>query len=163
MGGSILSDMARAKTGRGTSAKAKSKAKKVTKKKATKKKATKKQADDTAKVYKRLRSMVHRYRKKLDVYQDDEKGYGANARSLAPNKKPYFFAGAGMRKGYVSYYLFPVYCKPQLLEGISPALKKRMQGKSCFNFKTVDEELFAELDALTQKGYDDFVKDGIIK
>ena len=73
------------------------------------------------------------------------------------------FGGVGMRKGYVSYYLFPVYCKPQLLEGMSPELKKRMHGKSCFNFKTVDEALFAELDELTQKGYDDFVADGIIE
>jgi hypothetical protein len=31
-------------------------------------------------------------------------------------------------------------------------LKKRMQGKSCFNFKEVDEKLFKELDKLTKAG-----------
>ena len=35
---------------------------------------------------------------------------------------------------------------------MSPELKKRMQGKSCFNFKEVDKKLFAELKALTSDG-----------
>jgi hypothetical protein len=35
--------------------------------------------------------------------------------------------------------------QPKLLEGCSQQLRARMQGKSCFNFKTVDEALFAEL------------------
>jgi hypothetical protein len=34
---------------------------------------------------------------------------------------------------------------------MSDALAKRQQGKSCFNFKTVEPELFAELAALTKK------------
>ena len=35
---------------------------------------------------------------------------------------------------------------------MSPELKKRMQGKSCFNFKEVDENLFKELATLTKAG-----------
>jgi hypothetical protein len=42
-------------------------------------------------------------------------------------------------KSYVSFHLIPVYMFPDLLKGLSPALEKRMQGKSCFNFKTVRE------------------------
>ncbi len=34
---------------------------------------------------------------------------------------------------------------------MSPDLKKRMQGKSCFNFKTPDPVLFEELAALTRR------------
>ena len=45
---------------------------------------------------------------------------------------------------------------PEMLETISPELKKRMQGKSCFNFRTVDEALFDELTALTKRGYERF-------
>ena len=52
---------------------------------------------------------------------------------------------------YVSYYLMPVYIFPDLLSNLSPALKKRMQGKSCFNFTKIDEALFAELDRLTKR------------
>jgi hypothetical protein len=39
---------------------------------------------------------------------------------------------------------------------VPPALKKRMQGKTCFNFKSVDKELFAELKKLTQEGVDSY-------
>ena len=59
------------------------------------------------------------------------------------------FGMVEVRKSYVSYHLMPVYMYPDLLDGISEGLKKRMQGKSCFNFRTVDEELLRELDELT--------------
>jgi hypothetical protein len=35
---------------------------------------------------------------------------------------------------------------------LSPALKKQMQGKSCFNFTTIDPTQVKELSALTKKG-----------
>jgi hypothetical protein len=35
---------------------------------------------------------------------------------------------------------------------MSPELKRRMQGKSCFNFKQVDKKLFKELNTLTRDG-----------
>ena len=44
-----------------------------------------------------------------------------------------------------------VHHNPDLLAGLSDALKRRMQGKSCFNFKAVDKDLFQELARLTQK------------
>ena len=61
-----------------------------------------------------------------------------------------------IKKKYVSFYLMPVYMYPELLEGITPELRKRMQGKSCFNFKRVDESLFEELGALTSRGFEKF-------
>jgi predicted nucleotide-binding protein (sugar kinase/HSP70/actin superfamily) len=39
---------------------------------------------------------------------------------------------------------------PELLKGMSPELKKHMQGKSCFNFKKVEPDLFKELKELTR-------------
>lgn len=48
--------------------------------------------------------------------------------------KPEMFAAVQIKKNYVSLHLFPVYLDPSLLDGISDALRKRMQGKSCFNF-----------------------------
>lgn len=47
---------------------------------------------------------------------------------------PEMFAAVQIKKSYVSFHLFPVYLDPSLLDGISDALRKRMQGKSCFNF-----------------------------
>lgn len=56
------------------------------------------------------------------------------------------------KKNYVSFHLMPVYAFPELLDDLSPALRKRMQGKSCFNFSEVDEPLVAELTQLVAAG-----------
>jgi len=55
----------------------------------------------------------------------------------------------------------PIYMFPQLREGLSKELKARMQGKSCFNFNAVDEELFDELEELTERGFAMAKKAGI--
>jgi hypothetical protein len=47
-----------------------------------------------------------------------------------------------------------VYAFPELGQDMSPELRRRMQGKSCFNFTFVDQALMAELDALTAQGLD---------
>jgi hypothetical protein len=47
----------------------------------------------------------------------------------------------------------PVYAFPDLLRGVSPELERRMQGKSCFNFRTADARLFREPGQLTEQGY----------
>lgn len=66
-------------------------------------------------------------------------------------KKAMFFGAVTPGKAYVGYHLMPVYSHPALLDDLSPALRKRMQGKSCFNFKGVDPALFEELGALTRR------------
>jgi hypothetical protein len=62
----------------------------------------------------------------------------------------------------VSYHLMPVYAYPELLETISPTLKKRMQGKSCFNFTKTDTKTLKELEDLTQKGFEAFKKANLV-
>ena len=76
--------------------------------------------------------------------------------------KEVWFGAARIGKRYVSYHLMPVYVFPDLLDGISPELKKRMQGKSCFNYTHVDERLFHELSELTKQGYERYEKEGFI-
>lgn len=56
----------------------------------------------------------------------------------------------------------PVYMFPDLLDTITPNLKARMQGKSCFNFIKFDEELFAELEHLTDESFKRFKKENLI-
>jgi hypothetical protein len=63
------------------------------------------------------------------------------------------FGSVRLGKAYVSFHLMPLYMNESLSGTISPALKKRMQGKTCFNFKTVpDAALLAELERLTAAG-----------
>ena len=70
--------------------------------------------------------------------------------------RPLFVAGVQSRKNYVTYHLMPVYALPRLAERLSPALKKRMQGKSCFSFTTIDGDQVKELSQLTRVGIEAF-------
>ena len=70
------------------------------------------------------------------------------------------FGGVEIKKNYVSAHIMPVYAHPELLDGISADLRKRMQGKSCFNFKKLDEPLLAELGDLIGRGAARFEADG---
>ena len=61
-----------------------------------------------------------------------------------------WFGSVRLGKAYVSFHLMPLYMNPPLARSISPALKKRMQGKTCFNFKNIPiPELLEELKQLT--------------
>ena len=103
-------------------------------------------------VFRKLKAIFKPHAKKMVVVQDTPSCYYLDTRYLMKNKKPLCFGSVRMGKNYVSFYLMSVYASPDLLKGMSPELKKRMQGKSCFNFKQVDEKLFKELDQLTKAG-----------
>ena len=107
---------------------------------------------DFTEVFTQLKSIFKPYAKKMDVSQDTNQYYLLNTRYLMKNKQPLCFGGVRLGKNYVSFYLMSVYASPDLLKNMSPELRKRMQGKSCFNFKEVDQRLFAELKALTKDG-----------
>src|SRR5438309_11202692 len=107
---------------------------------------------DFTEVFEALKSIFKPYAKKMDLSQDTDQYYLLNTRYLMRNKQPLCFGGVRMGKNYVSFYLMSVYACPDLLKSMSPELKKRMQGKSCFNFKEVDEKLFEELATLTKAG-----------
>ncbi|MGQ0587688.1 MAG: hypothetical protein ACT4PK_10885 [Gammaproteobacteria bacterium] len=85
-----------------------------------------------------------------------------DTKHIQPNKKPLFFGAVRVRAKAVSYHLMPVYTHPELLAGISPALKKQMQGKSCFNLDSPDPALIGELRQLTQASFDAFRKAGYV-
>jgi hypothetical protein len=62
----------------------------------------------------------------------------------------------------VSFYLTPLYMFPELSFGISPTLKKRMQGQSCFNFTAVDQDCFDELGRLAEAGFQRFKSESLL-
>lgn len=103
-------------------------------------------------VFAKLKAIFRPYVKKMDVAQDNQTCYFLNTRHIMKNKQPLCFGGVRTGKAYVSFYLMSVYACPDLLKTMSPELKKRMQGKSCFYFKEVDEKLFKELARLTKAG-----------
>lgn len=108
-------------------------------------------------VFAKLKSILHSYEQDMDVRHNLADHY-----YLQTKKTGDFFGSAQVKKNYVAFHPMPVYCNPDLLQGISELLKKRMQGKSCFNFKNADEKLLKELKALTLSAYQDYIKEGKI-
>ena len=107
-----------------------------------------------ARVFDRLKGVIEPYAREFHVTYDSPTGYGVDMAPEGERDPTTWFAGVRLGKRYVSYYLMPVYVEPSLLDDISPELRRRMQGKSCFNFGSVDEGLFAELAELTRRGYE---------
>ena len=105
-------------------------------------------------IHGRLRAILEPYAPPLFVTADGPNGYGLDMAPDGEREPSTWFAGTRLGARYVSYYLMPVYVQPSLLDGISPELRRRMQGKSCFNFTKVDDALFAELADLTRAGFD---------
>jgi len=110
-------------------------------------------------VFEQLKKILKPYASKLTITADTPDGYSLDGPYSEKWKKAVFFGAVQVKKNYVSFYLMPVYMFPDLLNNISPELKKHMQGKSCFNFKKIEPELFNELASLTHKGVDRFKKE----
>ena len=112
--------------------------------------------NDFLPVFEHLKNILKPFEPKLTVTADTPGAYSLDGPYSEKWKKQLFFGSARIKKNYVSFYLMPVYMFPDLLKDISPELRKHMQGKSCFNFKKVEPELFKELVELTRKSVERF-------
>ncbi len=116
---------------------------------------------DLAPVFAALREIMAPHAARLQVTRDDDRELYVDTRHVQKNGKPLFFGAVQVKKAAVSYHLMPVYLQPDLLHGVSPALKARMQGKSCFNFRACEPDLFRELAELTQAGFASYQAKGL--
>jgi hypothetical protein len=114
-------------------------------------------------VFTELRKILVPYANSLSTIRDDDQELYVDTRHIQKNKKPLFFGAVQIKKSYVSFHLMPVYVKPELLSSASPELKARMQGKSCFNFSTLEPALFEELSALTKASYASYKEQGFVQ
>jgi hypothetical protein len=97
-----------------------------------------------------LRTLLAKHAKGRAVVHDTADHFYVNEVTPDAKGKAIFFGAVKIGTGKVAFHLMPIYAHPELLAKISPELKKRMQGKSCFNFKTVDPALFRELEGVVK-------------
>jgi hypothetical protein len=116
-------------------------------------------ADFTA-TFDLLKSILAKYATKLTVVADKPGNYYLDGGYSEEYKKTIFFGAVRTGKNYVSFHLMPVYGCPDLLDDLSDNMKKRMQGKACFNFKTITPGQVKELAKLTKRGFEKFKKLG---
>jgi hypothetical protein len=110
-------------------------------------------------VFGALRAMLAAYADRLNITKDTADYFAADSLRLRYKGNPVMFAAVRLGKNYVSFHFMPVYMNARLQRKIPPELRKRMQGKACFNFKRVDQELFRQLAELTAAGLECFEKD----
>jgi hypothetical protein len=104
---------------------------------------------DLAAVEARLLAILAPYRADLETFDlygvDTIRQFGAGTHD--------WFAGVKPAAKHVSLFLLPAYLHPELLDGVSPELLRRKTGKSVFAFRTVEEPLLAELEALVRRSH----------
>jgi len=115
-------------------------------------------ADEFTETFSALRAILERRTGKLVVSEDGPTRFCLEGGLHPKHRKPMPIAWVEIGKNYVSFHHVGVYARPDLLKTVSKKLKARMQGKSCFNFTSVDEPLFAELEELTVSAFEAFQK-----
>ena len=118
-------------------------------------------AVDFAPIFTALKPVFSKCQSSLVVKTDTAEEYALVTKNPSPFPQhkghPMFFGSVKRSKAYVSVHLMPIYMNGALQKLISPALKKRMQGKSCFNFKADPEpELVNELKRLAEASLSDW-------
>jgi hypothetical protein len=107
-------------------------------------------------VEQRLEAMLDPYRERLEVGEI----YGLPMLRRRGAKAHDWFAGVQLAEGYVKLNFLPMHAHPELLDGISPALRKRKTGASVFRFTDVDETLMAEVEGVLARGFDVYMQGG---
>jgi hypothetical protein len=111
---------------------------------------------ELAAVEARLLGILEPYRGRLE----EGSIYGVPVLRRPHGKAHDWFAGVQVAKGYVKFNFQPMHGHPELLDGISPTLRKRKTGASVFRFERFDEALFAELAGVVARAYDVYVGEG---
>ena len=118
---------------------------------------------DFGSVFLKLKPILAKHAKSMTVKVDADTEYTLYSKSPSPfpqhQGQPMYFGSVRLGKAYVSFHLMPLYMNPAVAKNVTPALKKRMQGKTCFNFKNYPEpELLEDLKRLTEAGFQQWSK-----
>ncbi len=117
-------------------------------------------------VFPRLCEILRPFAADYDIQSDTPDNFTLIVKGAMHRKGPVWFASIQCKKNYVTFHLMPLYMNDAMQKRVSPTLKKRMQGKACFNFAEVDEELFASLAELVRTasaGYSAWLEAGGIQ
>ena len=110
-----------------------------------------------------LRAVEDRLRAILDPYRAtlvSSTIYGVPTLARPGARKHDWFAGVQMADGYVKFNFLPMHGHPELVDRISPTLRKRRTGASVFRFTDIDDGLLAELSALLARALPVYLGNG---
>jgi hypothetical protein len=102
----------------------------------------------------RLQAVLDPYRERLESFEI----YGQSMLRLPGRKSHDWFAGVRTTDNSVKFSLLPMHAHPELLDGISPALRRRKTGASLFTLSPDHDSLVPELEALVARAFDMYLE-----
>jgi hypothetical protein len=104
--------------------------------------------------------LIAKLRALLVPYEDvliGEELYGIEVLHRPGSKLHDWFAGVRPGTDTAKLMLLPIKGHPELLEAISPALRKRLSGDALFTLKGGDEALLPELEQIVARAFDAYL------
>lgn len=86
--------------------------------------------------------------------------YGIEVLHRPDSRMHDWFAGVRSGKGTAKLMLLPIKTNPELIAGVSPALRKRISGDALFALRPGDEALLPELEALIERSFEAYMRAG---
>jgi hypothetical protein len=121
------------------------------------------QPEGTPTLFERLKAVLTRYEVFFKVKQDTPEAYILDTLPTSHFPEETTFGGVEAADNGVIYHLTPVERFETVSNVISPQLKEHMQGSSSFYFTSREEEnLFQEIEALTQLSVDKMRMEGLL-
>jgi hypothetical protein len=100
-----------------------------------------------------LRAILVPYEDVLEAAQI----YGIEVLHRPGAKTHDWFAGVRPGKGTAKLMLLPMKTHPEIIDGASAALRKRLSGDALFTFRPGDEALLPELEQVVARAFDVYV------
>jgi hypothetical protein len=109
---------------------------------------------ELAAVEARLRALLEPYAARLETATI----YGIPT-LRRPNAKAHdWFAFVKPAAKHVSLFLLPIHSHPELLEGLSPGLRRAVSGKSTLGFTALDDATASEVEALLARAFEAYTR-----
>jgi 7-keto-8-aminopelargonate synthetase-like enzyme len=107
----------------------------------------------------RLRAILDPYREHLEASTI----YGMEVLRRHGRKRHDWFAGVQRVDDAVKFNFLPMHNRPELLQEVSPNLRRHKTGASVFRFTEMDEPLATELEQLVARGFLAYMEKGETK
>jgi len=98
----------------------------------------------------RLRAILEPYRDRLEEGQI----YGVSVLRRPGSKAHDWFAGVQQAGEAVKLNLLPMHGHPEILDDVSPALRRHKTGASVLKFTDLDDDVLADLEALVARAFE---------